>query len=80
MKTRIKTCLKCGSSKKSHHHIRPKVFWGRKGIIAILCPRCHRELEIIILSEEPQRNGRRVKMPEQYYVDCLLEFITQDTS
>ena len=80
MKTRIKTCLKCGSSKKSHHHIRPKVFWGRNGIIARLCPRCHRELEIKILSGELQIKGRRVKMPEQYYVDCLLEFITQDTS
>jgi predicted nucleic-acid-binding Zn-ribbon protein len=76
-KSRIKTCVKCGSKKITRHHVFPKVFFG-DGVIATLCPKCHRKLEAKIQNGESVSNGKRVSNNRQYYFDCLLEFLTKE--
>lgn len=76
MKSRIKTCVKCGSKKITSHHLYPRVHYG-VGVRVPLCATHHRELEIHIQSGEGLRNGLRRKNPRQYYLDCVLEYLVE---
>ena len=77
----MRKCEKCGH--KDHlteHHVRPKFFFGRKGLTITLCFHCHQQIESIICAIEHHRSGyaygQRFQLDRDEY-DYIAENFTR---
>ena len=72
-------CAKCGTTRHvESHHVFAKCHYGQ-GMRVNLCTAHHRLLEYqYIQPMEGQLNGRRVKKMRQFYIDALVNFLTDD--
>lgn len=76
-----KQCAKCKtrSSTLQKHHVFPKVHYGNKSnnpTRVYFCEKCHKKLEHIIQFNEGVEDGKRIKRDKQFYLDCLVFFLT----
>lgn len=61
--------------KLQRHHIYPKVHFGHRGDIALICEFHHRDFEHYMqILEGKKPNGRRVKKDKSWYLETYLEF------
>ena len=70
-------CAKCGTyNRPTRHHLFPKCMFG-DGPRVTVCRSCHNKLENLISELEGMVNGKRIRRQPQFYVDCLIKFLTE---
>jgi len=79
-------CVICNKPAERHHVFPRTHFWGKKGepthpsdkVVVNLCHDHHLGVENMICANEGTRNGKRVKRSRQFYLNCLVAYLTDE--